>query len=34
MVDEEYLLVAAHVDSNAYAKIIQGNCVDFCKLIS
>ena len=33
LVDEDYLLVASHVDSNMYNRIIQGDYVDFSKLI-
>ena len=33
MVDEDYLLVASHVDSVTYNKIVQGEYVDFAKLI-
>ena len=33
MVDEDYLLVAAHVDSITLGKIVTGDYVDFAKLI-
>ena len=33
MVDEDYLLVASHVDSLTYSKIIASEYVDFAKLI-
>ena len=33
MADESYLLVASHLDSGTLAKIIQGDYVDFVKLI-
>ena len=31
--DEDYLLVAAHIDTNTYNKIISGEYVDFARLI-
>ena len=33
MVDKDYLLVAAHVDSVTLGKIVTGDYVDFAKLI-
>ena len=33
MVDEDYLLVASHVDSTTLSKIMTGDYVDFSKLI-
>ena len=33
IVDEDFLLVAAHVDSTTYGKIITGEYVDFAKLL-
>ena len=33
LVDEDYLLVAAHVDSSTFNKIVSGEYVDFAKLL-